>query len=752
MLVEVSIVASKFLQYTTKPVERHVGYLFSYKHNRKKLKTEADILIGIKDTLKESIARDEANGKVIRPDTMKLLKRMEDIIGQYEQDTGQYEQANRDANTKCLLRCCPNPAVHYQLSKKSKKLLKLLMKLLMELYKEDLTNISFPVPVPHMSKASTGDNKAFESRSAILQEIINELANPETLRIGVHGTQGIGKTTFAQEIYRRAKNEEEKDRLFDDVAMVLNLNENPDTQIIQKEIAEMLGLAFSENHDSRLRAQCLTNRIKGHKVLIILDGILNEIDLENLGISSMPTCKVLLTSTSREVLSTIMGIEKDFKLTALTEDESWQLFERTVGDRVVADRSIQSEAKRVAKTCGGFPGLIVKLGRIMKNRTTLPAWRDALKHMETFDHITPIDSWTAIEYRVKILEWSYVDYEIHSPAQVGLIMENESGLLQPFLDSKVELPNITRLVIRNCRSTFLLIPSVARALVQLKRLEIHDCDIMEEIVETQEVGNEITGKMFSKLNYLKIIDLPRLRRFCLGSNIEFPSLEELQIKGCKEMENFIHDPSSENVTGYKVNEVSTSKNLQIAEQCFLFDEKVRIPKVKKLFLHGFDKLTRIWRSQLVARNSFGSVKELEVRGCPRLTEIFPPRDNFLVNLTLMNVERCHCLKTIFPSSVARYDLKLLEKMFVKNCAEMEEIVSNENETKAVQQLVFPKLVLLWFKDAPKLKGFYQGRHTKLIWPALRDFRIVGCPQLTDDICQTTFNRVPTKAFSHRGWT
>ncbi|KAI8012284.1 Disease resistance protein [Camellia lanceoleosa] len=72
------------------------------------------------------------------------------------------------------------------------------------------------------------------------------------------------------------------------------------------------------------------------------------------------------------------------------------------------------------------------------------------------------------------------------------------------------------LKVRDCNSKYLFSPSFIRALLQLQRLEIQNCEIMEEIVGTEEEKDEgeIANKVnFSQLKYMELRNLGNLISF-----------------------------------------------------------------------------------------------------------------------------------------------------------------------------------------------------------------------------------------------
>lgn len=124
----------------------------------------------------------------------------------------------------------------------------------------------------------------------------------------------MGKTTLVKEVFRQATKEE----LFHDVVIVLDVKQNPDLERIQKEISEKLALNVLENHTVAGRARILCDRLKDTEILVILDDVWDRIDLQALGLPRV-VCKTMLTSRSREIISSEMRTQKEFGLHVLGE-------------------------------------------------------------------------------------------------------------------------------------------------------------------------------------------------------------------------------------------------------------------------------------------------------------------------------------------------------------------------------------------------------------------------------------------------
>jgi hypothetical protein len=150
------------------------------------------------------------------------------------------------------------------------------------------------------------------------------------------------------------------------------------------------------------------------------------------------------------------------------------------------------------------------------------------------------------------------------------------------MQSTSRFQNLSRLQVQGSSNLkYLLSFSAARFMRQLKYLCISKCKVMEEIIVTEESGvveERIVPKMvlFSRLEYLYLRNLPALKRFCIGSNIEFPSLKKLYIDCCPKLKTFIFKPVSSGMTvGKELVEMNSKDNPRTAVQP-LFNEGVNL--------------------------------------------------------------------------------------------------------------------------------------------------------------------------------
>ncbi|XP_028202004.1 probable disease resistance protein At5g63020 [Glycine soja] len=327
---------SQIANYVITFIKDQIGYISSYQENHEKLMTEVQTLEDIQVLVKHRVAEAERNGDKIENIVQNWLKNANDMIA----------EANKvidvEGATWCLGRYCPSRWIRCQLSKRFEETTKKITDLI---EKGKFDTISYRDAPDITTTPFSRGYEALDSRTSMLNEIKEILKDPKMYMIGVHGMGGVGQ--IADALWdRKLKKETESGRAIE-----------------------------------------LRERIKKQeKVLIILDDIWSELDLTEVGIpfgDEHNGCKLVITSREREVLIK-MDTQKDFNLTALLEEDSWNLFQKTAGN-VVNEVSIKPIAEEVAKCCAGLPLLITAVSKGLKKKE-VHAWRVALKQLKEFKH------------------------------------------------------------------------------------------------------------------------------------------------------------------------------------------------------------------------------------------------------------------------------------------------------------------------------------------------------------------------------
>ncbi|XP_065851281.1 uncharacterized protein [Euphorbia lathyris] len=355
------------------------------------------------------------------------------------------------------------------------------------------------------------------------------------------------------------------------------------------------------------------------------------------------------------------------------------------------------------------------------------------------------------------------------PHITGFCSKRERGI-----GGRVCFPNLTTLELHECKGLkYVFTTSIAKCLMQLVTLEISNCELVEEIIkcmEFEEIEEEIIHRIiFSKLNYLSLEELPNLKRFGRGYQIEFPSLTELKIEECCEMDNFVskfpHNGSDECI----FNEMVTFSNLEtmkvsrtnnfryIWQEQFGADDS--FSKLKTLRVEYCSKLLYIFPSNNHSRfqrletlhlcccsrveeiyqcEGFEQVKivkafrlqDLEIWNLPSLKHIWsndPPRASTFRYLKSAKVHSCKDLKFVFPKSIA-CGLCRLEHLKVSNCGvEVIFVRAKDDEHESVS-FKFPQLSILQLENLNEMRSLYDGSYT-LRCPKLKRFELHGCDQV-----------------------
>ncbi|XP_031260489.1 uncharacterized protein LOC116118639 [Pistacia vera] len=227
--------------------------------------------------------------------------------------------------------------------------------------------------------------------------------------------------------------------------------------------------------------------------------------------------------------------------------------------------------------------------------------------------------------------------------------------------------NLTRFILKSCGKIKYVFPSsIAKSLQTLQHLEIMDCEVLEEIVSEEEGTKAAINFAFPQVSYLKLMNLPKLVAFYLGIHI---NLED-----------------------------------KFVTLMPLLNEKVIFTNLTTLELNNISS-RKIWDTQFPA-----------------------PMSSSYQNLTRFVLKSCGKIKYVFPSSIAK-SLQTLQHLEIMDCEVLEEIVAEEERTKAANNFAFPQVIYLKLVNLPKLTVFYPGMDI-LELPILKRLEVRKCEKFT----------------------
>ncbi|OMO99011.1 Disease resistance protein [Corchorus olitorius] len=350
-----------------------VKYVIIYQKNVDKYNDKLKTLRAKRKSVQQEIDAATRNVAKIKPDVDLWCKNVDKAIEEEEKEVKDLEEK---AKKKCFVGLCPNIYSRYKLSKKAEEDC--------GTFDELVLNCQFQGSVAHRDVPEATverqkDFEDFESRQMVFNNIMEALKDGRTRLIGVHGKKGVGKTTLVNEIARQVQ----LVKSFNWV-VTATVSENPDILDIQDQIAEPLGLEFTEKTQAA-RANRLCKRLKNEKkVLVILDDIHKRVDLKDIGIPSedqYKRCKILLISREEDVVSNEMDAEKSFEVGALEEFESLDLFKKITGDVAETDE-LRPIATEIARNCAALPEVIAKVARGLRHKQAFE-WKNALHELQT---------------------------------------------------------------------------------------------------------------------------------------------------------------------------------------------------------------------------------------------------------------------------------------------------------------------------------------------------------------------------------
>ncbi|KAF7134849.1 hypothetical protein RHSIM_Rhsim08G0006900 [Rhododendron simsii] len=364
-------IVEKIVETVFQSVGRHVSFLLHYKQNLKNLEDEVNNLQEQRSSVEREV--DEANhrGEAINNDVLDWLK----YVDETKQGVDKFMDDKTVKENMCVNFSCPNFISRYRLSKEAEKKV-IDIKHVTEKGGK-IGTVSHPRKAPpELEFLSSKDYEVFHSRDKVFEGIVESLKDPNVNMIGVYGTSGVGKTTMVRKVGDVVK----KDGTFDEVIMAV-VSQDVNVIKIQGQLADRLNLTLSGETEVG-RATGLWNRLNNRKKnLILLDDVRQELDFKEIGIpitDENKSCKVVLTSRNRDVWKN-MDV-KDFKIEILSEEESWTLFKKKVGNNVEA-HELRDKAWAICKECQCLPGAIIAHGASLKGKD-MDAWQDELNKLK----------------------------------------------------------------------------------------------------------------------------------------------------------------------------------------------------------------------------------------------------------------------------------------------------------------------------------------------------------------------------------
>ncbi|KAL7235456.1 hypothetical protein ACSBR1_018871 [Camellia fascicularis] len=203
--------------------------------------------------------------------------------------------------------------------------------------------------------------------------------------VSIWGMGGLGKTTLAKTVYKHI----DIRRYFKCVAWAYISEQCNIREVLERILIKLLSSSNEErkaigklNHDELVKKLHQVQSEK--KCLVILDDIWKDADWDSLSPGFPNTTevgsKILLTTRNENVAKHVDQQCVPYKLRHLTENESWELFQkktflrRNEGTGFTLNTKMIGLGMAMVKHCGGLPLAIVVLGGLLATKYTLEDW------------------------------------------------------------------------------------------------------------------------------------------------------------------------------------------------------------------------------------------------------------------------------------------------------------------------------------------------------------------------------------------
>ncbi|KAG8372115.1 hypothetical protein BUALT_Bualt12G0032900 [Buddleja alternifolia] len=618
------------------PIKRQFNYLCCFNNNIQSLRKEAERLDNARNGLQLEIEAAENKVEVIRLEVVCWLNSSNVIKDNID---------GIETQIPIVKRHFWNIKSRFSLSRKAKKTTEIMKELRGDC---KFNPISHPAPAPARGPIRIGETYEFETRKQIEEDIMEALKGGEVNMLGICGMGGVGKTTTAKRIMKRARDE----KLFDEILMVV-VSQPIDMSKIQREIFELLGLELKEK-SLQARAHKLRVKLIGTKrALVVLDDVWEILKLEELGIpceSGVKGCTILLTSRNRDVF-TAMDVQKVCALQILLEEEAWFLFREKVGS-CVDDQDLVSIAREVVRECKGLPMALVIVGTALKNVKRKYIWENALRQLKSSDA-------------------THVLAEVYKPLKLSFDLLGNPHAKDVFLlcslfpeDANISLKRLTWYLlglgmfegIRNLKETrnevYTLVELLKSRFLLLDGYDKHH-------VKMHDVVRDVAIFIASKEEKLVDSNFSSIDRWLKHSYSDctwismFPQ-ERIEL------------PIVLNVPRLRLLLIHYSQNskIQMHDQFFEAIKELEVLSLKYLSFRSFPQTMELMKNLLTLNlescidlesiSIVGELSSLEILRCHYCTSIteLPAEIGRLIHLRLLDFSYCESLKRVVPGVIS----------------------------------------------------------------------------------------------------
>ncbi|KAK8484120.1 hypothetical protein V6N12_065938, partial [Hibiscus sabdariffa] len=230
------------------------------------------------------------------------------------------------------------------------------------------------------------------------------------------------------------------------------------------------------------------------------------------------------------------------------------------------------------------------------------------------------------------------------------------------------------------------------------------CFVLSEFSKSIEIWKE-KSLDFKNLKVLEVEECNSLKyMFSISMALELVQLNDLKVKNCLMMEYIIQKGPEETTI-----------------------DALRLPELASIKLESCSELTSFCMGSITLQCP--SLTIIRVDDCPKMYAMTCTREEGggektpFFNHKLLTLKGCHNLEYLFPSSLIKSFVRLMQLILV-DCENMEEVIFTDKSAVAENVILFTKLKELELIRLPKLETFWHEDNSEIDAPPLFNRKVV----------------------------
>ncbi|XP_050365644.1 disease resistance protein RPV1-like [Argentina anserina] len=220
-----------------------------------------------------------------------------------------------------------------------------------------------------------------ENQIQEIELLLSMQAEDDRVRyIGIWGTNGMGKTTLAREVFRRLYSE------FDSCSFLENVREKSEKNGIYHVRQILLCQLLKEESLDNVGTSDILEKLSNKKVLVVLDDVHDSSQIEALlgDLVFRWGSRIIITSTDkRSLMDRVNGL---YKMKKLEIDDALQLFHSKAPQDDRSKTNCLDLSRRAVEIARGVPLLITTMSSSFGDCKTRRDWGDVMNRLQKFQN------------------------------------------------------------------------------------------------------------------------------------------------------------------------------------------------------------------------------------------------------------------------------------------------------------------------------------------------------------------------------